>query len=301
MYLTEAAAERFLEPQGGVLRKLERAMNQLCKDRQSKVDPDLLDAFRASVEAYNTELDFLIKAGDLARNLETNRLNEEMAFFIVKQVYHRVVSPRVDSIHSKVDDKDNTYGELEPSFVSRIIRESKLKEDQIFIDLGSGVGNIVLQMALEVGCESWGCEMREVSCNAADDQKAEFAARCRLWGLRAGRVHFERGDFRENSAIREIMKKADVILVNNEVFGSDLNQYLRDAFLDLKDGCRVVSLKSFGPSNDKRNENDTFSQFVIKEKEYSAGDVSWKGQGGTYFIATKDPKAVQRLIAKRNR
>ena len=86
-------------------------MNQLCKDRQSKVDPDLLDAFRASVEAYNTELDFLIKAGDLARNLETNRLNEEMAFFIVKQVYHRVVSPRVDSIHSKVDDKDNTYGE----------------------------------------------------------------------------------------------------------------------------------------------------------------------------------------------
>ncbi|KAG9243324.1 histone methylation protein DOT1-domain-containing protein [Calycina marina] len=293
-YLRGEQQEKFIasEPQPGPLRKLERAKNHLCQNKLSEVNPDLLEAFKAALDNYNIALAALIKGGAIDRNFASNRLSPDVASFIVKQVYHRVVSPQVDIIHSKVEDKNNTYGELESFFVSRIISETKLKSDQVFIDLGSGVGNVVLQVALEVGCESWGCEMREVSCKAADQQKEEFKARCRLWGLKAGGVHLQKGDFRENDEIRQAMKKADVILVNNEVFGADLNQYLKDVFLDCKDGCCVVSLKSFGPSSDKRNDNDTFSQFVIKELDYYSGDVSWKGEGGKYYVATKDPEAA---------
>ncbi|KAH8599839.1 histone methylation protein DOT1-domain-containing protein [Bisporella sp. PMI_857] len=299
VYLRDMEGNPLGNEQEGVLRKLERARNLLCKDDYSKVDERFLAEFKSAVDDYNSKLDELIKNSVLAKNLSSNRIHKGMVAFIVKQVYHRVVSPQVDKIHSKVEDKNNTYGELEPSFVSTIIRETKLKEDDTFIDFGSGVGNVVLQMALEAGCRSWGCEMREVSCDAAEEQKEEFKARCRLWGLRAGSVHLERGDFTENANIKKEMGQADVILVNNEVFGSNLNERLRHTFLDLKDGCRVVSLKSFGTSNEKRNENDVFSQFVIEEKEYFAGDVSWKGQGGTYFIATKDPTG--RLAKRMNR
>ena len=52
-----------------------------------------------------------------------------------------------------------------------------MKCDQIFVDLGSGVGNCVLQAALEVGCESCGCEMMDKACNLAELQEEEFKAR----------------------------------------------------------------------------------------------------------------------------
>ncbi|CAG8627027.1 7573_t:CDS:2, partial [Scutellospora calospora] len=45
---------------------------------------------------------------------------------------------------------------LLPDFVSEILRKTRLNHEQVFVDLGSGVGNVVLQAALEIGAESWG-------------------------------------------------------------------------------------------------------------------------------------------------
>ncbi|MBN6743433.1 hypothetical protein JKG47_23855, partial [Acidithiobacillus sp. MC6.1] len=81
--------------------------------------------------------------------------------------------------------------ELLDSVISKILKETKLMSDQVFLDLGSGVGNVVLQAALEVGCESWGCEMMKNAYTLADRQKEEFQARCRLWGGKPGRVRLE--------------------------------------------------------------------------------------------------------------
>jgi len=146
----------------------------------------------------------------------------------------------VDFLKKKTENKDNTYGELHYPFVSEIIEQTGLKSNHVFVDLGSGVGNVVLQTALEVGCESWGCEMMETASKVAKEQKTEFRARCRLWGIKPGHVDLVHGDFREEPKIIGAMKRADVILVNNEVFGPDLNESLKLMFLDVKDGCKVV-------------------------------------------------------------
>jgi len=185
--------------------------------------------------------------------------------------------------------KDNTYGELLHNFITQIVSETKLKSDQVFVDLGSGVGNVVLQVALEVGCESWGCEMMEVACDLAEAQEREFAVRCRLWGIKPGKVNLERGDFRENPDIEKALRRADVVLVNNEVFSETLNERLIRMFLDLKDGCRIVSLKSFVPPGYKRtirNKDNPINILRNSRKEYSKNSVSWKDEGGSYFIAT---------------
>lgn len=167
---------------------------------------------------------------------------------LLKQVYERTVSPNVDFLKNKSDNKDNTYGELNHIFVSTIIEETSLKSSHVFLDLGSGVGNVVLQAALEAGCESYGCEMMPTASTIAKSQEREFKARCRLWGIRPGAVHLEQGDFKENEKMLEVIKRADVILVNNEVFGPELNDYLKCMFLDAKIGCRVVCNIRFSPS-----------------------------------------------------
>jgi len=293
VYLAEEQAKLFTDPNIGVLRKLARAKNLLSKDSRNK---ELLKGFKEAVDFYNRQLESFVKDGSLAQNLDSmHHIPQKMVHCILQQVYDRVVSPQVDFLKNKTESKDNTYGELLHPFVTKIFKETNLVSDQVFVDLGSGVGNVVLQAALEVGCESWGCEMMETACNLAEAQKKEFAARCRLWGIQTGRVRLQRGDFRDNQEVKAAMSRADVILVNNEVFGSDLNQDLINMFLDLKDGCKVVSLKSFVPSDHKiteRNSNDPINLLHVVQKEYYENFVSWKSDRGSYFIATKDGKRL---------
>jgi H3 lysine-79-specific histone-lysine N-methyltransferase len=286
------------EPNPGFLRKLRRAGKLLERDSLNLVKQQ---GFKDAVNAYNVAIESLMKDGILSQNLDSSHhISFNMVDCILDQVYERAVSPRVKTLTKlKGDDtKDNTYGELLHKFVSKILQETNLTSDQVFVDLGSGVGNVVLQAALEVGCESWGCEVMGPACDLAEAQEKEFAVRCRLWGIKPGKVRLERGDFRENTAIKEAMRRADVILVNNEVFGSDLNQNLIDMFLDLKDGCKIVSLKSFVPPGykmTKRNANNPVNLLHNEQKEYYKNFVSWKDDRGSYFIATKDSKRLGNL------
>jgi H3 lysine-79-specific histone-lysine N-methyltransferase len=148
---------------------------------------------------------------------------------------------------------------------------------------------VVLQAALEIGCESWGCEMMENACNLGEAQKKEFDARCTLWGIKPGKAHLERGDFRHNQHILEALRRADVILVNNKAFTSSLNDDLTRMFLDLKPGAKIVSLKSFvAEKNNNHNINDVGSRILdVEECTYPEGYVSWTNAGGSYFISTR--------------
>jgi hypothetical protein len=65
-----------------------------------------------------------------------------------------------------------------------------------------------------------------------------------------------------------LLKRADVIFVNNYAFDAALNQSIMAKFLDIKDTCKIVSLKSFAPV-DKRTtlhrSNAIESIFEVKE------------------------------------
>lgn len=295
VYLTDEQARVFNEPNSGVIRKLVKAQNRMSRN---KTDEDLLREFKSAVGTYNFAIQDLLKDGALARNLDNiHHLPLKMIRFILQQVYDRTVSPQVDSLKIYKVGSDEVYGELLPPFVSRILTETGLKSNQVFVDLGSGVGNVVLQAALEFGCESWGCEIMHNACELAAKQADEFAARCRLWGLKTGKVHLERGDFTKNEAIKSALRRADVVLVNNEVFSTETNQALRDNFLDLKDGCHIISLKSFALGND-RNYNDPAN--LIQNKVHGTfgdNEVSWTSRDGKYFVATKDQEHLNKILA----
>jgi H3 lysine-79-specific histone-lysine N-methyltransferase len=295
-YLTDEQAEPFIEPNSGYIRQLEKAKNNLANNKkrgESTPRPVLLNDFKTAVDNYNSALQKLREQGSLAENLDDKHaLPFNMVKLILNQVYERAVSPKVDLLRQYENGGDNVYGELLPKLVDQVLTETELKSDKVFVDLGSGVGNVVLQAALEFGCESWGCEMMENACTLADAQKREFSARCRLWGIATGKVHLEKGDFLENHKIHATMKRADVILVNNQAFTSQLNQALVNLFLDLKDGCKIISLKPFVPKYHEiteRNSNDPVNNLkVINEGHYYSDSVSWTGERGVYYITEKD-------------
>ncbi|RBR18947.1 hypothetical protein FVER53590_09134 [Fusarium verticillioides] len=281
-YLTEEEAEPFTNPNGGIIRRLEKASNRNIQD---------LMGFKAALREYNEKLRALVEDGVIAKNLDKmHELPQHLVAFILDQIYDRTVALKVELLSKYENGTDYVYGELLHPFISKIlVEQTRMTSGQVFVDLGSGVGNVVLQAALEIGCESWGCEMMENACNLAQEQKKEFDARCMLWGVRPGKVHLERGDFRKNLPIHEALKRADVVLVNNKAFTSQLNDDLVRMFLDLKSGCKIVSLKSFvAEKSNNHNINDVGSTILeVEECTYPEGYVSWTNAGGSYFISTR--------------
>jgi H3 lysine-79-specific histone-lysine N-methyltransferase len=277
-YLTEDEARSFTDPSTGISRRLERAT--ALKDGP---------AFKAALNDYNKICWALLNEGAIAKNLESmNELPRHLVAFIMQQVYDRTVAPQVDILKEYKNGSDNVYGELLHPFISNILVDRlSMTSDQVFVDLGSGVGNVVLQAALEIGCESWGCEMMENACNLAALQKEEFSARCQLWGLAPGRVRLERGDFRYNKPILEALKRADVVLVNNQAFTSQLNDDLVRIFLDLKPGCKVVSLKNFVKSSAHKTNDLATNILDVEELTYPEEWVSWTSAAGSFCISTR--------------
>ncbi|KLJ11997.1 histone-lysine N-methyltransferase, H3 lysine-79 specific [Blastomyces silverae] len=285
-YIPEEHVHLFNDEATGINRRFRRA---LAHASQSE--------FTEAIDEYNTTITRLRADGSIAKHLDTiHSLPLPLVERILTQTYARTVSPRVESLRQYENGTDNVYGELLPRFISEIFKQTKLKSNQVFVDLGSGVGNVVLQAALEIGCESWGCEMMQNACDVAELQGREFEARCRLWGLAPGTVRLMRGCFLTQESIIKALHRADVVLINNQAFTPQLNNSIINHFLDMKEGCQIVSLKSFVPAGHRiqaRNLNSPVNLLSVRQKNYWSGSVSWTDAGGTYFIATKDSSRLK--------
>jgi len=288
-YLPRQESEECSDDLTGFVRRLTRTM-------KGDLSTSCKDEFIKTIDEYNSLITKRLHDGTIERVLRSKHgLTFDWMKRILDQVYSRTVSPHVDMLKDYINGTDNVYGELLYPLVSEMFRETGLKSNQVFVDLGSGVGNVVLQAALEIGCEAWGCEMMPNPCGLADLQAEEFNQRARLWGVHVGRVRLVKGDFLETKEIAAVLKRADVVLVNNQAFGPDLNSKLIDKFLDLKDGCQVISLKSFKPDGfeiQDRNINDVRHLLKVRKLEYFSGRVSWTDAPGNYYIATKDPSEL---------
>lgn len=281
----------FDEPQTGLKRRFRRALAHSSEEE-----------FCETLNDYNKVITQLRKEGVISQQLDiTHGLPLSLVERILTQIYARTVSPRVETLKRYENGTDNVYGELLPRFITDIFKQTKLKSGQVFVDLGSGVGNVVLQAALEIGCESWGCEMMSNACDLAELQQREFEARCTLWGIAPGNVHLVRGDFLKQDTIIDVLRRADVVLINNQAFTPQLNDKITNLFLEMKEGVQIVSLKGFVPAGHKitaRNFNSPINLLSVKKFEYWSEYVSWTDAGGSYFIATKDSQHLRRFAER---
>jgi len=148
---------------------------------------------------------------------------------LIEETYQRCVGPHVHTLRNYEAFSSETYGELMPSLVSDVIRHTGLRESSLFLDLGCGVGNVVLQASLQTGCRSFGIEIMPAPAGMARDQLEELKTRTKMWGVNMGEVELEEGDMLKSERVARLMSEADVVLINNKVF---------------KESCESGSLRS---------------------------------------------------------
>ncbi|CEH14073.1 histone-lysine n-h3 lysine-79 specific [Ceraceosorus bombacis] len=220
---------------------------------------------------------------------------------ISEQSYARTVGPKVEQLAKYEAFSDNVYGELLPRFMSEVAQLTRLGSNSVFVDLGSGVSNLVLQVSLQTGASSYGVEMMSNACELGSEQVKEAKKRCKMWAVSMGDVQSWKGDFTSDDATRQWLTKADVVLVNNYAFTARTNDSLSLLFLDLKDGAKVVSLKPFVPPDFRLTERTLDSPLAIlsvEQRSYGSGYVSWADGGGNYYIHTVDRFMVKEFLDK---
>lgn len=144
------------------------------------------------------------------------------------------------------------YGRFMFGAMQRVAEIASLKRSDVFLDIGSGVGNAVMQIACTVGCESWGIEIMHSRHIVADAMWASLrhALSRRTPPVAIGDCHLEAGDLVH---CKRKLVQADVAFVNNfnEIFGArgcsrygpTLDDHIAAIFAAMKPGSRLVSLE----------------------------------------------------------
>lgn len=142
----------------------------------------------------------------------------EIVSRVIEEVYARVVRSREAELEKYKAWSDAVYGELAPDFVETIIHITTLTSHKLLMDLGSGIGNVVIHAALRTGCTAFGIEKVEVRADMAEQQLEEVETMIEVKQGVMGKVELVRGDILTHARVPELLGQADVVLVNNLAF-----------------------------------------------------------------------------------
>ncbi|CAL2048513.1 unnamed protein product [Caenorhabditis brenneri] len=198
---------------------------------------------------------------------------------------------------------NQTYGEINPLQMVSIFDELKLTKEDVFMDMGSGIGQLVLLASLITPMQmSYGIELVETAANLAKAQQSWLSRVLNHVGKRHNRFRLFKKDFTNPIFVSMILDRVTVILVNNHVFGEDLMSELQPLLIRCRDGTRFVTTKPLvlGGRNGKERRclgpvdmDDLEDCVEVKVlKCIGEGCVSWKyGDVGFYLNTFNRNKA----------
>lgn len=195
-------------------------------------------------ELYNNSVDRILDNNPTIHHRIPKKPSINLVQHIIHQAYNQsVIDP--DKLNSYEPFSAEVYGETSFDFVRQMIEEIKVKDEDVFIDLGSGVGQVVLQVAALTNAKLCiGIEKADVPATYADGMSSAFKFWMNWYGKQFSEYHLMKGDF-FNEKYRDTINNGTFIFVNNYAFGPEVDHKLKLRFQELKDGARIVSSKPF--------------------------------------------------------
>ncbi|CAL8082721.1 unnamed protein product [Calicophoron daubneyi] len=182
-----------------------------------------------------------------------------------------------------------------------MVETIKISAEDTFIDLGSGVGQVVLQVA---ACSKakfcYGVEKAEYPAMCAANLDREFRRWMEFYGKSYRPYLLERGDFL-SPEYHERITSASVLFANNFAFGPEVDHQLKQRFANLKEGARIISSKAFCPLNFRitdRNLGDIGSIMRVTCLNPIQDAVSWTDKPFSYYVHTIDRSLLERYFSR---
>lgn len=302
-------AEEIIETIRWVAREYPTFMSAIDNVIPPQLDFKSYDCIKEICDRYNKVIDKVVKLmkGTSVALSTSSRASQGLLKHIIQQVYnYAVVDPTELNKYSPFSSE--TYGETSFEFMAQLIEKNQFRprEPDTFIDLGSGVGHLVLQMAATLECKKcYGIEIADVPAGYAKIMEERF----KFWMNWHGKTYtdFEliHGDFFDKQ-YTEIIKNSTHILVNNFAFKPDVDHRLKQKFLDLKDGTQILSSKPFCSPKSRlteRNLTDLGSIMHVVEiqPDLKKDTVSWTPKALPYYLHILDGTRVEKYYEKQKR
>jgi precorrin-6B methylase 2 len=145
---------------------------------------------------------------------------------------------------------DATYGEITEHGVSMILSKIDIRPDDVFLDLGSGTGRVVLQVFLEKNIESLGIEFIKKRYMMAEESLLKLKEK-----IDNPKVHFVNGDF-----FTVNWSDATIIIMCNTCFTEDVMDKIITRLPTCKKLRYVIMLKQLEKKPDYL---DVFESFNV--------------------------------------
>lgn len=282
--------------------EIEKAMGNLLKNHSSESH----DSMSHIVNTYNKAVDKMLinpKSRANAMKRLNKRPSREMLKHILKQVYRLAVLDPNELNHYEPFTPE-VYGESSFELINKMIKElAPITAANKFIDLGSGVGQVVLQMAALTDCQLCvGIEKAEIPARRAEDMDKFFRRWMDWYGKKYSDFKIYKGDFLDEE-LKPALVESTIVFCNNFAFGPDLDHRLKEKFTDLQEGTRIVSSKSFCPLNFRitdRNLSDIGAIMHVSIMNHLTGSVSWTGKPVSYFLHVMDSTKLERYFTRQN-
>ena len=241
----------------------------------SRYDPTSYESMNAICLEYNKAVDRLVakERGTSKQEKRWNRATRPHLKHILQKCYNKsVVNP--NELNNYEAFTPEVYGETSFELICQLLdRLHPISADNKFVDLGSGVGQVVLQVAALTDCKiSLGIEKANTPAKYAEDMKKWFEFWMKFYGKIYSNFKLVNGDFLEKVHRPEILEST-IVFVNNFAFGPEVDQHLKDIFADLADGARIFSSKSFCALNFRitdRNLSGKFSSCFCRCHDHPA-------------------------------
>lgn len=132
------------------------------------------------------------------------KLSPKMNQELIEQTYGCLVQTRLQKLKNYKSRTDTVYGEIMPGLVDEMILKASLDSDSVFVDMGSGIRQVVAQVGLMTGCYCYGIEL-EKTCAA---MSVEVAKQVRIqqswWGGSIGTMELEQGDLLKSQRLKDV-------------------------------------------------------------------------------------------------
>jgi len=157
----------------------------------------------------------------------------------------------------------STYGEIVYDSLATVLQDLRVAKHDVFYDLGSGVGKVVVQAYLDFPFKkSVGIELSDDRHSKAANIRDQLNKRKLIKTDRS--LEFIRGDIAKAD-----ISDATVIYMCSTCYPAELMQTLLERLADLEKGLRVITLKSFP---------DSFARYgFTKTKKYTLPTTWSKG------------------------
>ncbi|XP_036674926.3 histone-lysine N-methyltransferase, H3 lysine-79 specific [Drosophila suzukii] len=268
-----------------------------------QIDTACYKTMTGLVDRFNKAVDSIV-ALEKGTSLPAERLNKFAHPSLLRHILQLVYNAAVldpDKLNQYEPFSPEVYGETSYELVQQMLKHVTVSKEDTFIDLGSGVGQVVLQMAGSFPLKTCiGIEKADTPARYAERMDVFFRQYMGWFGKRFCEYKLIKGDFLVDEH-REKITSSTLVFVNNFAFGPTVDHQLKERFADLRDGARVVSSKSFCPLNFRitdRNLSDIGTIMHVSEIPPLKGSVSWTCKPVSYYLHVIDRTILERYFQR---